>query len=105
MRAVSKIRLMRPLRVLGAMLIAVALGAGKADADLITSNTLFSPSVIDFSQFAPSTPVGEGIQVGGLVGEDVFLTEGCCVGGGLVWVPMADGFGAGQQSRCLLGGR
>ncbi len=50
------------------------LGVTPANGDLITTNLLESPSVIDFSQFKAQQNVGAGVQIGDLVGEDVFLT-------------------------------
>ena len=48
--------------------------AACSSADLLTENTLDSPTVIDFSQFDMQVFVEEGIQIGDLVGEDVFVT-------------------------------
>jgi hypothetical protein len=48
--------------------------ASASTADLLTSNTLEAPAVIDFSQFPEPTFVDAGVQIGDLVGEDVFVT-------------------------------
>jgi hypothetical protein len=54
-----------------------------------SSGDLSNPDIIDFSQFLVQTSVNAGIQVGGLVGEDVFLTS---VGDARVG-PMSHGLG------------
>jgi hypothetical protein len=54
--------------------LCVAVVASSAMGDLLTSNTLEAPLVIDFSQFPKQTFVDAGIQIGDLVGEDVFVT-------------------------------
>lgn len=64
--------------------------SGQASAILITSpSDLISPKIIDFSQFTVQTGVGSGIQIGGPVGENVFLTA---VGDARVG-PMVHGLG------------
>jgi hypothetical protein len=56
-------------------LLAALLCTRDVQAVLSTSSgDLSNPAVIDFSQFLVQTSVNAGIQVGGLVGEDVFLT-------------------------------
>jgi hypothetical protein len=77
--------------------LTVFMCASNAAAYLSTSSgDLISPAVIDFSQFTSQQSVGSGVQVGQLVGEDVFLTA---VGDARVG-PMNHGLGAnGQWSR------
>jgi hypothetical protein len=71
-------------------LLAVLVCTSDAPAFLSTSSAdVPSPTVIDFSQFGSQIDIGAGVQVGGLVGENVFLTA---VGHAIVG-PMSHGVG------------
>lgn len=77
-------------RVMCGLGLAMVLAApSPAQAALITITPAWGP-VIDFSQFVVQQSVGAGVQVGTLVGEDVFLTA---VGDHRVG-PMNHGLGA-----------
>lgn len=64
------------ISILGSAVFVWGLCAQNAEAAFITSNTLVSPTTVDFGQFvaSPVAFVDGPIQIGGLVGEDIEFT-------------------------------